>query len=352
MRHRTHIGICAAISTVVIGLASPRASADVVFEQVETATTLAFTSLDITKPSGTVEDELLIAIVASEKNNAIISPAGWTVIDDGVDGDKGNARTTVVYKVAGPSEPAVFTFTSSAAKKAVGAILRYSGNDPTTPIDVSAAVAGSSINPTAPSVTTTIDGALILRLFGAKKAPDGTNPFPPGTVGRFAIEVAGKVGGGAADAAQASAGASGTAAFLLAASGGWRAVTVAIVPGGCSIDADCDDGNGCTSDICNAGTCENNSINEGLACDDGDACLVGETCQTGICTGGTTPDCSGTGDQCNADNTCDPAGAEGNCDTPGGAINEGLACDDLDACNIGETCQTGLCTGGAPPDCS
>ncbi|MEE9270084.1 MAG: hypothetical protein V3V49_07470, partial [Candidatus Krumholzibacteria bacterium] len=153
MTNRTHIGICAAISMVVIGLAAPRASAQVTFEQVETATTAAFTNLDITKPSGTVEDELLIAIIQSEKNSAINSPAGWTVIADALDGNKNQARTKVFYKVAGPSEPTLYTFTSSDNKKGLGAILRYSGNDPTDPIDVSGSVTGSSINPTAPDVT-------------------------------------------------------------------------------------------------------------------------------------------------------------------------------------------------------
>ena len=119
-----------------------------------------------------------------------------------------------------------------------------------------------------------------------------------------------------------------------------------------------------TGDQCNAdSTCDPNgaqdncdvaggAINEGNACDDSQACNSGETCQSGTCTGGAAVDCAGTGDQCNADSTCDSGGAEGNCDTPGGAINEGNACDDGQACNSGETCQSGSCTGGAAVDCA
>jgi hypothetical protein len=146
----------------------------------------------------------------------------------------------------------------------------------------------------------------------------------------------------------------------------------------CLVDADCDDGTWCNGvETCVSGTCQpgtppdcswmGNQCNDGycdeegdqcvaapkadgLACDDGDVCLIGETCQSGVCTGGVAPDCSGTGDQCNADNTCDPAGEEGNCDVPGEPINEGLACDDGDVCTIGETCQSGVCTGGVAPE--
>ena len=108
---------------------------------------------------------------------------------------------------------------------------------------------------------------------------------------------------------------------------------------------DCDDGNTAPDDCCSP-TC----TFETGSCDDGDACNVGETCSSGFCSGGSAPDCSSSGDQCN-DASCDPGGAEGNCNalTP---INEGLSCDDGDACNLGETCTAGSCNGGSAPDCS
>jgi hypothetical protein len=131
----------------------------------------------------------------------------------------------------------------------------------------------------------------------------------------------------------------------------------------CPLDGFAIGGTPCTDSTpgdCNDAQCDGNGVcdplfafeGDGSSCDDGLACNVGETCQSGVCTGGAAQDCTGTGDQCNADSTCDPAGAEGNCDTPGGAINEGLACDDGLACNVGEICQSGVCTGGAPQDCT
>jgi hypothetical protein len=118
----------------------------------------------------------------------------------------------------------------------------------------------------------------------------------------------------------------------------------------CQDNLDCDDGSICTIDVCNAGACEYTATNEGMACNDGDACLLGETCQAGVCTGGTAPDCSASGDQCNTA-SCDPVGLEGNCDTIT-PVTDGTSCDDGDVCIVGETCQSGVCTGGVVPDCS
>ncbi|UCG16557.1 MAG: hypothetical protein JSV19_00675, partial [Phycisphaerales bacterium] len=151
---------------------------------------------------------------------------------------------------------------------------------------------------------------------------------------------------------------------------------VEVCAGECIIDDDCDDSDLCTTDTClnytcyndpvdcshldddcnvgvcnpSSGACESQTANEGLPCDDGDVCNVGETCQSGTCTGGSAQDCTGAGDQCN-DASCDPLGTEGNCDTLT-PTNEGLPCDDAEACNIGETCQSGSCNGGDPPDCT
>jgi len=149
---------------------------------------------------------------------------------------------------------------------------------------------------------------------------------------------------------------------------------------GCTDDSQCDDGLFCNGadicnlntglcergtpvdcsaldDQCNLGTCDpsdgscfQSPDNEGNSCDDNDRCNVGETCQTGSCTGGAAPDCSGAGNQCN-DASCDPTRAEGNCDTITGLT--GNACDDGNACTTGETCLLGTCDlTSTPTDCS
>ncbi|MCH7992816.1 MAG: hypothetical protein IIB57_00070, partial [Planctomycetes bacterium] len=119
----------------------------------------------------------------------------------------------------------------------------------------------------------------------------------------------------------------------------------------CAVAGDCDDGNQCTLDECFAQSCQHTPLPDGTTCNDGDVCIVGETCQAGVCDGGAPADCSGAGDQCNMA-ACDTLGEnEGNCDilTP---INEGLACDDGLFCNAGETCTAGTCGGGSATDCS
>jgi hypothetical protein len=142
----------------------------------------------------------------------------------------------------------------------------------------------------------------------------------------------------------------------------------------------CDDGNACTindtcvgvicqgtavdcsgfGDQCNAASCNPagaegncdllNPVANGTTCDDSNACNINEICIAGACAGGTAPNCSGAGDDCNAA-SCDAGGADGNCDIIAPVTN-GTDCDDSDACNVGEACQSGACVGGSAPDCS
>ncbi len=53
----------------------------------------------------------------------------------------------------------------------------------------------------------------------------------------------------------------------------------------------CEDANPCTQDVCLAdGSCSHSAANGG-ACDDGNACTTGDSCQAGVCTGGTPISC-------------------------------------------------------------
>ena len=64
----------------------------------------------------------------------------------------------------------------------------------------------------------------------------------------------------------------------------------------CSTHAECDDGNICTDDVCNAGVCENTNNTD--PCDDGDLCTTGDVCSGGACTA--TPVVCGGSDICDA----------------------------------------------------
>jgi len=108
---------------------------------------------------------------------------------------------------------------------------------------------------------------------------------------------------------------------------------------------DCDDGNVCTADSCDAVLgCQNVAVVDGTSCDDGDLCNGTSTCQVGTCTSGTPPDCDD-GNVCTADS----------CDAVLGCRNlpiaDGISCDDGDVCNGLDTCQAGACSAGTAPDC-
>jgi len=107
----------------------------------------------------------------------------------------------------------------------------------------------------------------------------------------------------------------------------------------------CDDGNSCTTgDSCQNGTCVGTTAGNGTACDDGNACTTGETCTNGVCGNPTNVVICPPGipSQCLTGNLqCNPT--TGQCvDVP---VTNGTACDDSSACTTGDTCQAGTCTG-------
>lgn len=103
----------------------------------------------------------------------------------------------------------------------------------------------------------------------------------------------------------------------------------------------------CNSGVCNDETkkCEPRPIEDGSACDDELFCTVHDACTAGACIG-SARDCSAAGDQCNV----------GRCNEKTDAcvaqpLADGTDCDDHNACNVGETCQHGSCSGGATQSC-
>jgi uncharacterized repeat protein (TIGR01451 family) len=146
-------------------------------------------------------------------------------------------------------------------------------------------------------------------------------------------------------------------------------VGVAIAPEEiCLTDADCDDGNPCTADTCNpsTGLCQSTPLPDGTSCDDHNACTVGSACVSGSCG---TPVVCNDGNPCSTD-VCDPAtGActsasvvcdDGNpcttdsCNPATGqcrfvAESDGTACNDGDLCTSGDVCV--LLPGQVVPTC-
>ncbi len=113
-------------------------------------------------------------------------------------------------------------------------------------------------------------------------------------------------------------------------------------------DPACDDGNPCTDDRCDLGLgCIHDEKQDGLVCDDGDACSTGEQCLGGVCLAGTTVQCADDGNPCTLDE-CDRI--LGECVYVMKPNRTG--CDDANSCTRDDKCIDGQCLGGALIACA
>ncbi|MBY9021747.1 MAG: hypothetical protein KGD67_11885, partial [Candidatus Lokiarchaeota archaeon] len=124
-------------------------------------------NFDINMPSFRPDGDLYIAQIIMDDYVSFSSvPDGWTEIENGYQSAAGrNIRFATYWKI-GSSEPATYTWNCSKSRLWLGAIHRISSFDPVTPIHKSSISSGMTANPTAPSVTTTIDECFILTMFG------------------------------------------------------------------------------------------------------------------------------------------------------------------------------------------
>jgi len=106
---------------------------------------------------------------------------------------------------------------------------------------------------------------------------------------------------------------------------------------GCTTNAQCNDGNPCTNDVCSSGTCSNG--NNTASCNDGNACTQVDVCQGGACLG-TSPKTCVASSQCHAAGTCNPA--SGACSDP--LAPDGTPCSDGTFCNGADQCSGGGCS--------
>jgi hypothetical protein len=105
------------------------------------------TNLTINKPAGVVSgDVMIVNIVKAGNTSSDPTLSGWTVISGGVLDDfywfgydlgYGNVRGTLLYKIAGASEPANYTFSlGSGTDYSNGTIVAFSGVDRTGGVKV------------------------------------------------------------------------------------------------------------------------------------------------------------------------------------------------------------------------
>lgn len=113
-------------------------------------------------PAGTQENDLLIATCWSNATNGVWSaPAGWTILAQHQE-SSWDLSTAIMYKFAAASET-TYTFSCSASGNMMASIVGYRGVDTGSPINVSGTYNFcSTSNWVAPSLTTTVDNALVV----------------------------------------------------------------------------------------------------------------------------------------------------------------------------------------------
>jgi hypothetical protein len=107
-------------------------------------------------------------------------------------------------------------------------------------------------------------------------------------------------------------------------------------------DALCDDASACTVGLCDfLGGCKQNPADNGVSCDDMNACTSEDSCNMGTCAG--APVHCDDGNPC-TDDLCEPTIG---CSAPPNA----LTCDDMNPCTEKDTCLDGTCSGLPIPGC-
>jgi type II secretory pathway pseudopilin PulG len=188
--------------------------------------------LTINKPTGTVENNVMVASIGFRINSpgqystdvGVTAPAGWTLVRRLDNLNSSGSGLAIYQKVAGASEPASYAWTFSCINvsggntcvnlgfnAAAGGILTFSGVDTTSPIDAEngAPTPVATTTPATPSITTTVPNTMLVSSHTLANSDAWANPPTSGmtqafqrTTGIEMIQVS--------YAVQASAGATGT----------------------------------------------------------------------------------------------------------------------------------------------
>lgn len=125
-------------------------------------------TVTVNKPTGVVSGNLLIAIMAGGASSITwTGDTGWTEVAD----QNASPNLRVAYKVAGSSEPASYTFTTSSAVNKSAIVAAFSNASYGQIGSFGTVVVTSSTSTvTAPSITIAGSGSVLLAAFGANGA--------------------------------------------------------------------------------------------------------------------------------------------------------------------------------------
>lgn len=133
------------------------------------------TSLTVPAPVAAAGD-VLLASVSVRGQPTITAPAGWSLVLMTPNGT--TLRTATFVRVAGDAEPASHTWTFSSRQSSAGSITAYRGVSAAEPVEAAAGLATTTATTavTAPSVTTTSAGALVVGVFATAALTTFTPP--------------------------------------------------------------------------------------------------------------------------------------------------------------------------------
>ncbi|MBU4538648.1 MAG: T9SS type A sorting domain-containing protein [Bacteroidetes bacterium] len=204
-----------------------------------TATSNANT-ITISKPTGVVAGDIMIANIASSDNNSLqgndANLSGWTLIN-GRNFSNNQKRVSILYRVADGTEPTNLVFRVpvgvNITDSSVGGIIAFSGVNPINPFDVAPGTFSQSINTPAiaPGLTTiTANTAIVMvgadefsRTWSAWSATD------PGTLNEL-FDVNNVVSIGAAWAIKTTTGFTGNGTAVLSGNGFINSMLLALRP--------------------------------------------------------------------------------------------------------------------------
>ncbi|MFZ5424171.1 MAG: DUF2341 domain-containing protein [Patescibacteria group bacterium] len=182
--------------------------------------------ITINKPAGTVDDDIMIAIIYKENSGDLtVVPSGWTLLDRET---PASDHDTHIYWKRASSEGASYTWEWVSSDWTLGVIISYSGaimsGSPIDTYSANSSTTGTTI--TATSVTTTVDNTTVLAVATHWSATSGSWTGPSGYTARADINTIRP-----ADKTQASAGATGDAVTTTSSgSESWTAHLIALKP--------------------------------------------------------------------------------------------------------------------------
>lgn len=136
------------------------------------------TALVFTKDPATAVGDLLVVQCAGRSGAAIFTPpAGWTRINDTTVSSIG---ISTFYRVADGTEGSTITFTSAVVARMAGGMVRVTGADPLTPVDVKSTNTGTAATSLVATGVTPASADTLLLAFYALSTGNGTLTVPAG----------------------------------------------------------------------------------------------------------------------------------------------------------------------------